>query len=43
MAKCMGLAARKYMENRTFEKAFLKTWETYKPSAFLKNKAAVNA
>jgi glycosyltransferase involved in cell wall biosynthesis len=43
MAKRMGLAARKYMEERTFEKAFLKTWEMYKPTVFLKNKVAVNA
>lgn len=27
----MGEAARKYMEDRSFEKAFLKTWEMYTP------------
>lgn len=43
MAKRMGLAARKYMEDRTFEKAFLKTWEMYEPAVYLKNDMAVNA
>jgi glycosyltransferase involved in cell wall biosynthesis len=42
MAKRMGLAARKYMEDRTFEKAFLKTWEMYEPAVYLKNDMAVN-
>ncbi|MBI5592673.1 MAG: glycosyltransferase [Deltaproteobacteria bacterium] len=43
MAGRMGLAARKYMEERTFEKAFLKTWEMYEPAGFLTNAMAVNA
>jgi len=43
MAGRMGRAARKYMEDRAFEKAFLKTWEMYEPAAFLKNDKAVNA
>jgi hypothetical protein len=43
MAKRMGRAARKYMEDRTFEKAFLKTWDMYEPEEFLKHDLAVNA
>ena len=39
----MGRAARKYMEERTFEKAFLKTWEMYESAAFSKKNMAVNA
>jgi glycosyltransferase involved in cell wall biosynthesis len=26
----MGLAARRFLENRSFEKAFQETWETYR-------------
>ena len=43
MAGRMGRAARKYMEDRAFEKAFLKTWDMYEPEVFLKNDMAVNA
>lgn len=43
MAQRMGRAARKYMEDRTFEKAFLKTWDMYEPEEFLKHDLAVNA
>ncbi len=43
MAERMGRAARKYMEDRAFEKAFLKTWEMYEPEVFLINDLAVNA
>ena len=43
MAGRMGRDARKYMEDRTFEKAFLKTWDMYEPEVFLKHDMAVNA
>ncbi len=43
MAGRMGRAARKYMEDRTFEKAFLKTWDMYEPEVFVKHDMAVNA
>lgn len=43
MAERMGRAARKYMEDRTFEKAFLKTWDMYEPEVFVKHDMAVNA
>ena len=43
MAGRMGRAARKYMEERSFEKAFLKTWDMYEPAGFLKHDLAVNA
>ena len=43
MAGRMGRSARKYMEERTFEKAFLKTWDMYEPEVFLKQDMAVYA
>lgn len=43
MAGRMGCAARKYMEDRSFEKAFLKTWDMYEPADYLQKDMAVNA
>ncbi len=41
--KQMGLAARKYMAERSFEDAFLKTWKMYAPVEPLSVAMAVNA
>ncbi|HSO67254.1 MAG TPA: glycosyltransferase family 1 protein, partial [Desulfatirhabdiaceae bacterium] len=43
LRKEMGQAARKYMEDRSFEKAFLKTWEMYAPVEQPDIPLAVNA
>jgi glycosyltransferase involved in cell wall biosynthesis len=43
MARRMGQDARKFMEDRSFEKAFLKTWEMYEPSVNAPKCKAVHA
>lgn len=41
--KQMGLAARRYMEERSFESAFMKSWEMYEAVASFPNAASTQA